>query len=380
MTKKIKFNLILDDFPVRNIEQLRDNFNVDDILEYKKNGLLLKWLDIRGYHEYRYKIEAISTKSNVKYMKELIKIFSISEDSENLEEALLEIESRELKRTKLEELAKLKFNFDTVINRYHTDYEKLKQDLEDNSNNIAFLKSSNSLLESDFFQLFKLEYRQLFNRYFENEPLVIIVFLMSEKLRGFLLNDINIMNKVTNILEIKRKEVQKIYNHYRENYETDEVLKEIVKRQAENTEHQWKELETEEVLILNATAGIKLREHQQETQEVTHVFAKGTLFHGLDINSYKDTHYVKYIKTSDIFGLLGNLKVFKGVTNGYWKDIEASSKKFMILHIEKNSYIRSLGNIGEEKSFSEVQGKFPILKGIDYKNNNEQAVLYYIEV
>ena len=31
MTKAIKFNLILDGKPVRNLDELRDNFNIEDI-------------------------------------------------------------------------------------------------------------------------------------------------------------------------------------------------------------------------------------------------------------------------------------------------------------------------------------------------------------
>ena len=31
--KTIKFNLILDDKPIRNIEQLQENFSVEDILK-----------------------------------------------------------------------------------------------------------------------------------------------------------------------------------------------------------------------------------------------------------------------------------------------------------------------------------------------------------
>ncbi len=45
MAKTIKFNLILDGNPVRDIEDLRDNFSIEDILEvYKmdccKDGLM----------------------------------------------------------------------------------------------------------------------------------------------------------------------------------------------------------------------------------------------------------------------------------------------------------------------------------------------------
>ena len=37
--KQIKFNLILDGKPVRSIEELQNNFNLDDILDYFFNFL-----------------------------------------------------------------------------------------------------------------------------------------------------------------------------------------------------------------------------------------------------------------------------------------------------------------------------------------------------
>lgn len=49
MAKTIKFNLILDDKPVRTIEDLRENFSIEDILELYNNGLLQSWLEVRGY-------------------------------------------------------------------------------------------------------------------------------------------------------------------------------------------------------------------------------------------------------------------------------------------------------------------------------------------
>ena len=49
MAKTIKFNLILDKQPVRTIDELRENFSIEDMLKYFKNGLLLRWLKVRGY-------------------------------------------------------------------------------------------------------------------------------------------------------------------------------------------------------------------------------------------------------------------------------------------------------------------------------------------
>ena len=51
MAKTIKFNLILDNYPVRNIEGMQEHFSIEDMLKYFKNGLLLRWLKVREYEK-----------------------------------------------------------------------------------------------------------------------------------------------------------------------------------------------------------------------------------------------------------------------------------------------------------------------------------------
>lgn len=46
MAKTIKFNLICDGHPIRTLEDLRENFSIEDVLEYYGNGLLEKWLRV----------------------------------------------------------------------------------------------------------------------------------------------------------------------------------------------------------------------------------------------------------------------------------------------------------------------------------------------
>ena len=53
MAKTIKFNLICDGKPVRSIEDLQNNFSIEDILDYYNNKLLHRWLEVRGYEKER---------------------------------------------------------------------------------------------------------------------------------------------------------------------------------------------------------------------------------------------------------------------------------------------------------------------------------------
>ena len=51
MAKTIKFNLVCDGNSVRTLEDLKNNFSIEDVLEYYKSGLLLRWLNVRGFEE-----------------------------------------------------------------------------------------------------------------------------------------------------------------------------------------------------------------------------------------------------------------------------------------------------------------------------------------
>lgn len=78
MAKTIKFNLILDNYPVRNLEGLREHFSIEDILKYYDNGLLVRWLNVRGYYKQCTAVEAIDKSGDRKeIIISLIKIFEV---------------------------------------------------------------------------------------------------------------------------------------------------------------------------------------------------------------------------------------------------------------------------------------------------------------
>ncbi|RAZ25168.1 hypothetical protein [Campylobacter hyointestinalis] len=48
MAKKIKFNLQVNGASVSSLESLQNNFNIEDIMEHFKSGLLMRWLEVQG--------------------------------------------------------------------------------------------------------------------------------------------------------------------------------------------------------------------------------------------------------------------------------------------------------------------------------------------
>lgn len=99
-TKKIKFALEMKDgVQVRNLEDLRDNFDLEKTVGYFLDGKLITWLNDRYYEEEAEELEQLS-KSDAQLNKKLCKILGVEYQDEELDPE--EIERRN------ERIAKLK--------------------------------------------------------------------------------------------------------------------------------------------------------------------------------------------------------------------------------------------------------------------------------
>jgi len=71
---------------------------------------------------------------------------------------------------------------------------------------------------------------------------------------------------------------------------------------------------------------------------------------------------------------------FKGATDAYWKDLETSDTKVMILSIPANTFVRSANDLKQELSAEDVNGNFLILDGLAYKSNINTKSIVYMKV
>ena len=138
MAKTIKFNLLLDDNPVRDIKSLQNNFCIDDILEIYNNGLLQKWLKVRGFDEHLEKVENIKKESSI--IVELIKIFDIKKDDKEIRESIYSLEFQENRKKSLEKFEIKDDDLKNRIEEYHKEYEELIEAIIEHKENMAFLK------------------------------------------------------------------------------------------------------------------------------------------------------------------------------------------------------------------------------------------------
>lgn len=295
MAKTIKFNLIMDNKPIRTVDDFRENFVIEDVLELYDKGLLQKWLNVRGYDDFFTKVNEIKSDKNIEKIEKLIDIFEIECDENKMRECIETLNYEAERNLILKEYEKNNYKVKSIIDDYHSGYESLLDDIVKNKDNMPKIKSIIKEIENNYIKLFKLNYGRLFYyRFIECAPLAVFAILMNDKMRNYFIPSEDCLE----ITEI-------IYKDIKERINDGETLKEK---------------------------------------------------------------------------LGSELKIFKGYTDSYWKDVEPKGKKVMIISMENGNYIRNVGKNGEELSNEDINYEFVILDGIDYKSNNANHELLYMEV
>lgn len=294
MAKTIKFNLICNDYPIRNLEDLRSNFSIEDILEYYHNGLLKRWLDVRGYDDYLTKVSDIDSVNNKDIITDLIKIFELESDDSKIREYISILEYIDSRKELLKEYKNTNYKVNEIINDYHQGYDSVIQDIIENKDDMAKIKANIKEIELNYMGLYKLNYYELYNLFQKEAPMAIFAILMNDSMKRYYISEENASAG------------------------TIAIYKKIISLVANKTELKEK--------------------------------------------------------------LGQELKIFKGDTEAYWKDIEPRDKNFMIIDMEAGNYVRNAGTFGEELSSEDIYSKFLILDGIDYKSNSNRKELLYMEV
>lgn len=187
MAKTIKFNLICDNQPVRTIEDLQNNFCIEDVLEYYNNGLLHRWLEVRGYEAELEKVSAIKTEKSIEIVKELIKIFDVVSDDKKIEESVYMLEYLKERKELCSIYETQKYKAKSIIDDYENGYRQLVDEILKNPKDVAIIKANISEIVKNYKWILKLNHRNLFYVLKSESPLAIMCLLMNEHSRKYYL-------------------------------------------------------------------------------------------------------------------------------------------------------------------------------------------------
>lgn len=291
MAKTIKFNLILDNYPVRNIEGLQEHFSIEDMLKYFENGLLLRWLSVRGYEKQYVAVEAIDKSLDKKeIVMVLVKIFEVVEmDVADIEKAIGILtyldEEKELNAIYKENA----FSKKQIVDDYHSGYAALVMHMEENKDNMAMLKADAIQMEREYFGLFELNHYELYFRLVETAPKAIFAILTRDAFRKFWIGDeanAKIYTSVKTALLAKAK--------------AKEILGDDLKIVKRNTQAMWDPIERPEVklMVISIVAGTFIKNAGNFSEKLgnTDVNDKLVKFDGLEYQCNNESYELLYME------------------------------------------------------------------------------------
>lgn len=185
MAKTIKFNLICDDKPVRTIEDLQNNFSIEDVLEYYNNKLLHRWLKVRGYSDELEKISAITSEKPLEIIKELIIIFNVASNEKKIEEAVYMLEYLDERKELCDIYSKNDFKTKSVIDDYQAGYKQLVDGILEDPEDVARIKANIAEMVTNYKWVMDLNHRELFWTLNDKSVLAVMCLLMNEKSREY---------------------------------------------------------------------------------------------------------------------------------------------------------------------------------------------------
>ena len=126
---KLKFNLNFGGEEIRTLDDLRENFSVEDVLDNYNNGTLTRWLDSRSYNNELEQVKAIQATDTRGIFAELIHIFGTGSDPTEIEANISLIDYLEGRRKFWEERKTLE-PLEQELEEVNLERDALKQELE----------------------------------------------------------------------------------------------------------------------------------------------------------------------------------------------------------------------------------------------------------
>jgi hypothetical protein len=358
MAKAIKFNLIIDKQPIRDLEDLRAHFNVEDVLEVFHNGSLQRWLEVHGFAEELAKLQKVEGEAPVVAV-ELCKIFLDSYTKDDAANAAYIFELRQNEQEKLFKYKSLEKERDEIISIYHAEYESLLSEMENKHTDYPYLKAAVQEIFKNYKDLFNLNAVDFYDRFIFDFPLVIFAILANSNMRSLL----------TGVVSEKM-----IFDHLTDEKFVTESFEKRFKQQISIPFTKTCSSDDELVLLREKMDRVFVLSFSADSQsyssggQAMKIFSTGKLkapFQYIE----NDLSYPAHIKS------------FAGATDGHFTHLEPGGKKCMIIKMESGNIVtKHDGGTDDELKAEDVNGKFVVLDGVDYSDKNDTDQLIYMEI
>lgn len=305
MAKTIKFNLVCDDRPIRTIEDLQNNFSIEDVLAYYKNRLLHRWLEVRGYSDELEKVSAISGEKPLEIIKELIRIFDVIAEDKKIEESVYILEYLEERKALYQRYDEENYKTEQMIADYECGYEQLVKGILDNPDDAAKIKANIAEIAENYKWALNLNHRNLFWKLKSKSILAVLCLLMNKKARKYYIPDKDNNERfaedmTTTYIQDKTAMFKAICDMIKNPDDLQEKLGENLRSFAGVTDGYWKDLEPKgkDYMIISMGSGDYVRPAGKSggdlsTNDITNKFV---IVDGIDYKSNTATHQLLYME------------------------------------------------------------------------------------
>ena len=304
MAKTIKFNLICDEKPVRTLEDLQNNFSIEDVLAYYNNRLLHRWLRVRGYETELEAVSSITCEEPMDIIRELIRIFDVAADDEKVDESIYMLGYLEERRELCAIYEAENYKTKQIIEDYEAGYQQLVYKILANPNDSAIIKAAIAEIVSNYEWILELDHRALFWTISEKSTLAIMCLLMNEKTRNYYLpvkteaEDGTVTEDIENDFDKKN-----MFAHIRaliQRSDFAESLGDDLVTFSGITDGYWKDLEPKgkRYMIISMGSGDYVRSAGQTGEDLSHgdVLDKFVIVDGVDYKSNSCSRELRYME------------------------------------------------------------------------------------
>lgn len=302
MAKTIKFNLICDGYPARTIEDLQNHFSVEDLLDYYENGLLAKWLEVRGFSRELEYVRMIRDRDPLRIIEELIRVFDIEEDEAKVRETISDLKLKKKREEATASCRKRKNDENSILNNYHKRYTSLISGLLSAEDDVPVIKSHIRELATNYYEILKLVYRDLFYAMYEEGCwLGIMLLLANEKTKDFYIPTTEELLQTTS--SHKYKDKKDMFNLICNWILTPVFLNglgEHLHRFSANTNGKWKNIESkgQDYMIIRMHNSIHVRSAGMNDEDLEYydISNKFVILNGIDYKSDKPADVLFYME------------------------------------------------------------------------------------
>ena len=385
MAKTIKFYMICDDHPVRTIDDLREHFGMEDVLDYYRRGILQRWLKVRGYDAELEAVKQMNATGDAEALTKLIQIFDVEKDPAEIAELIEILKYNEEKakaaeeKKKKEEEEKARAAIEKTENveeeRNNAEEQKMNKDgqnanavrdmnqylrlvdtILENSTNKAVIKSAVKEIAEKYRHVFEQDYVNLFYLLYECAPMAIFVMLSFDVMREKYLSDNSKLSPENTLgidsSQLLRKKWERLTGTYTQSNSSPKTPLFLP------------------CILFGNSDKAKL---EGQLTGLNNLKRNRTAFKTVLDNITQERRLMEILPK--------DLKEFSENTSFHWRRLENKEKKCMVLKIAVGDHVCPSGQRDANKilNASDCNDKFILLDGIDIRSRS-YASTYYMEV